>query len=433
MRRSPYMARALVVMAAAIGLGAIAFAFVYCARSIDPYALNKDQGRGVDFVLRLAEVDCLRSGTNPFYVWHGDVNHDLYCSVADKDSDSAIGKLPVNAYTPWEYMYVYPLSLVKDWSVRWWIFTGLRFLAFLLIVVVMLRRVLEIRCRFVDGCLCLACLSTTVGAVYADLMPSNFAIFLSAFALGMCVCLNHRWDCCAGICWALLMSKPQIGLLFAVPLLIGGRWKTVVVASGICALASVPPMLMCGDSFLNMIQQAPAASVHGFHGCALLPFTVFDWVVNVRGVSSGVVLFAALMFGAVLCFVASWKLRTENDWLVKFFPCAVLALSWTYVQSYSYCLAVLPIAVLVMELVKAEDLRRMVLCMVSIFLFSNLGHDLVRLVIRAFSICGPESSDVVSSWVRQVSSSLAVIACMVWCCRWQKNGLRQPMVSVVSD
>ena len=182
-----------------------------------------------------------------------------------------------------------------------------------------------------------------------------------------------------------------------------------------------------------MIMQAPAASVHGFHGCALLPFPVFDWVVNVRGVSSGVVLFSALMFGVVLCFVASWKLRTESDWLVKFFPCAVLALSWTYVQSYSYCLAVLPIAVLVMELVNAEDLRRKVFCIVSIFLFSNLGHDLVRLVIRAFSICGPDSSDVVSSWVRQVSSSLAVIACMVWCCRRQKNGLRLPMVSVVSD
>lgn len=412
-----------VACVAVFGFGVIISAFVYCARPINPYMLHEDQWRGVDFVLRFAEVDCLRSGVNPFHVWNGDVGNDRYCSVANKDSVSASGKLPVNAYTPWEYTYVYPFASVKDWNLRWCIFTGLRFAAFLFFVIVLHWKIFRLRCRFMDCCICGACLSLTAGAVYADLMPSNTAIFLSAFALGMCVCLNRGWDYRAGILWALLMVKPQIGLLFAVPILIGKRWSTFFVASGICLLASVPPVLMCGDSFFAMLMQAPAASAHGFNGCGLLPLPVFDLLVKTYHISSGYVLFALSLVGVALCLWASWRLRREDDWLVKFFPCAILALNWTYVQSYSYCLAMLPIAVMVMEMIKLNNCGRRTLCLTSVFLFSNSGHDLARLIVRAFSVCGPETSDAASDWIRQICSSLSVVACMYWCCCRRKSHL----------
>ena len=57
---------------------------------------------------------------------------------------------------------------------------------------------------------------------------------MAAMLLLMVTALQHGYDTIAGICWALIMTKPQMGLLFSIPLLWYKKYKTVFVAIFVC-------------------------------------------------------------------------------------------------------------------------------------------------------------------------------------------------------
>ena len=86
--------------------------------------------------------------------------------------------------------------------------------------------------------------------------------------------LNKGNDVIAGFCWAIAMIKPQLGLIFAIPLLMRRKWKTCFVAGIICLSLSIPPALMCNTSPLTMILQAPSANTFMFHGCGTWPYVL---------------------------------------------------------------------------------------------------------------------------------------------------------------
>ena len=405
---------AVIAAVAAAGVVAILVSFVYCARPINPYNVEGDQGRGIDCVMRFAEVDCLRTGVNPYRVWNRDVNHALYYSSTKAGSTRSVDKLPVNAYTPWEYTYMYPLSLVRSWDMRWIMFNGVRFLLYAAMMIYFFYRAFLVRLRFMDGCFCIACTCLVAGAIYADLMPNNLSCILTAFACGMLICLNAGRDCLAGVFWALLMIKPQFGLLFAIPLLLDKRIKTIFVAMAICIVATVPPVVMCGESPVALITQAPAASVHAFCGCGLMPVSLYRKLVE-SGVSSGIVLCIPAMLGVFVCSVSCWFVRQDRDAFIRAMPCVVFSLCWTYVQSYSYCFAALAIFALARDAIRSVSLRRRFFDIIAIVLFSDVGYTVVRMAMRILGRCGPNDADEISDFTRQLSSSLSVVACLVWC------------------
>ena len=409
------LSRSAILFAFILG-GIVVFAsFVYCSRPIDPFHLHADAGRGVDFVLRLAEVDCLKSGINPFRVWNREISHPLYCSTLEHTCDCATGKLPINAYTPWAYTFIFPLSLIDSWGIRWGVFTCVRILSFLLMTLFFMSRAWRLRKQVIDVYFCGASLSLTAGAIFSDLMPSNFAVFLASFAVGLIVCLNSGYYRLAGFFWALMMVKPQIGLLFAIPLLLSKRYDTIAVSTLICLLAAIPPSLICGESMFSMIAQAPAARVHAFRGCVFMPLSLFSYLRDSMGCSSSVLLGVAALLGVIFNAIASWFLKDEKDWLVRFFPSVVFSLSWTYIQSYSHVFSMLSIFLIACICVRSQSWYIRMLCLLSIVSFSDAGFHFVRVIVRVRGICGSENPNFVSDCVRWGSGFLSVVLCMFWC------------------
>ena len=388
---------------------------IYCARPIDPFHLVADC-RGIDFVMRMNEIDCLKMGVNPFYVWHGDVTHELYYPFDRGETCTLSRNMPVNAYTPWEYTFLYPLTMFRSWNFRWAFYTGLKLLALLATVLLLLFRVVQL--SVLERCLCLMGFYLVSGAWYTDIFAGNFSVFITFAVLGMALCLNRGYDVLAGFLWAFVLVKPQLGLLLAVPLLIGRRFKAIAVAMLVCLVSSIPPALMCGDSPITLILQAPAAGTGGFTGCALMPLSVYKWLCSDVGFSSGSVLAGTCAVGALLCFVACWLLRRDDSWLVRFSPCVVIAMGWTYVQEHSYSLMVLPIFVLTVSLLRSGSWKWMLFCAVAAILFSDVIQFLVRALFKVMNLLAvPTEGESVTldHGVRQLSSSLSVLACLVWC------------------
>jgi hypothetical protein len=125
------------------------------------------------------------------------------------------------------------------------------------------------------------------------------------------------------------------------------------------------------------------------------------------------------MIGVCLCVCASWWSKDENDWLVRIFPCVVISLSWTYIHSYSHVFSMISIFVVSCIFVRVQSWRVRLLCLLSVVSFSDVGFYLVRAAIRLGGVCGPETSDPISGFVRWLGGAFSVFFCMFWC----KTGL----------
>lgn len=296
---------------------------------------------GDDFRMRMNEIECLRSGIDPFRVWSGEVIHERYFPFERKYvEDGRPGREgfriePIHVYTPWEYAYMFPLSCLER-DAAWRVYLGLLMVA-----------AVSLFCfGFCDGVR--SHRTWTVGFLFSALatlhwLPSwydvrfgNFGLFIAATIVGMVLSLQRGRDALAGVFYALAMTKPQACLLISIPLLLHRKYKTLFVAVAICFSGTVVSAILAGVSPVTMILEASTAGTFGFSGCALFPTVLVDYLL-MAGVSKGLMVNAALIVGFVLCLWLCWKMRDETDWLWLIVPPVFLGAAWTYNQWNSYC------------------------------------------------------------------------------------------------
>ena len=284
-----------------------------------------------DFNLRMNEIACVVSGVNPFLVWNGDVVLRPYVSNLPKSTVQEGCTEPVNAYAPWEYSYMMPLVLLPR-SVAWSVYSLLMLLAMILILRFSMPE------TFHDGCRADTVLTTAVPFVvvsyllWSNASVGNFIVIVLASSVLLARFLNEgRW-CIAGVLWSIAMIKPQSALLFAVPLLMRGRWMVCITAGLTCLAASIPPSILCRSSLLEMLIQGPAANAELFEGCGTWPKFLCGHL------GSGADIGLGLAIGAALCVWMTWMLRRERDWLVYLMPAAICGSCWTYTQAYSHAM-----------------------------------------------------------------------------------------------
>ena len=409
-----------------LAITSIALLAFYCAAvavlvlsPLNPFGGGKWPSRGCDYMLRMSEVECLRKGVNPFDVWNGDVVMKPYVPFGGAHAGDVGVKEGftdfINAYPPWEYVAMMPLSfLPKTFA---WVLYVVGMMAGLWLLV-WAGKALSVSYSKGDdeSCAIVGAASVVFVSlpVFQNFQTGNFAVPVLVASVLMAICLNRGKDVLAGVCWAFAMLKPQIGLAFAVPLLILGKFKTCFVAAAICSALSVVPALMCHASPIDMIFQGARASSDYFMGCGTFPSVLRRFLPGDSGIYVG------LIVGAVVCAVMTRMLRSSGvrNHIVLLMPAAVTSAAWTYAQCFNYSMNWFFFVVLFASMAKYPKSRFLwVLAALSAVFMTrlyNFAHFLPKAMPAVFPEFLPSESWHwhLDSLVSSISMLLTLVFCM---------------------
>ena len=292
-----------------------------------------------DIRIWLVEASVVRKGTNPYDVWSGKVILNGYKpGVAATIPDETLYKADDEAVCvnpPWLYAAMLPLSFLP-WRAAAALYFGIMMACLGLLVLIgfcLARRYGLDRCESVVAST--ASVLAIALPLLQDFGSANCALLVIVAAVMMAIMLERGRDIAAGFCWAIVMLKPQVGLIFAVPLLMKRRVKTCAVASATCVLATMVPAWLTQTSPITLILNTTSANQGLFWGsgtmpsfiCALMPMNI----ANAIGVA----------IGALVCIWQTRKVLSTgiNDWLLVITPAAICSMCWTYARCYSHVAA----------------------------------------------------------------------------------------------
>ena len=279
-----------------------------------------------DFTLRMNELACVRQRVNPYDVWSEKVSLPPYYPNTHEGAPPSGCSRQVNAYAPWEYVALLPFSFVSE-GVAWTLYCLVMGLSFLLVLGLPWRSAAED--AFLSSALSLLAVAYPI---WSNVSVGNFALPVLAASVAMAWALNRGRDTLAGVCWAVAMLKPQIALVFAIPLLLRSRWRTVFVAGAACLLLSAVAAVLCRASVVDMLLQGPAANTAFFFGCGTWPRFFCGTPPTEGDIRAG------LLVGAAVCTALTALVRRERDWFVFLMPAAITSCCWTYTQAYSHAM-----------------------------------------------------------------------------------------------
>jgi len=338
-----------------------AFWFWNTARPLDESQLKKEytgEILGCDYYMRYNEIACLREGIDPFDVWNETVPHSVYVSNCHLDRRTDTWYEPINAYTPWSYVYFMPLAFMPR-SVSWWWYYAMMLVSTLVWVAAAFRYGWQQRGDTTEGALA-AGLALCLGPVLASgLICANYTVVIAGALAVLIYGLSREdrfGDVMAGLALALAMTKPQLSALLVVPMLIKRRICPLIIGAAVCLGATALAASMCGKSVLTLILEAPQGNVFAFKGCGLMPMPMYRMLVGL-GLAQGAVLALVAGLGLVICVALSWRMRRETDWMRLMVPAVVCSVAWTYVQPPSHLISWVVMAVFAIELVRARDWR----------------------------------------------------------------------------
>ena len=367
-----------------------------------------------DFSLRLSEVACVRQRVNPYDVWRGAVDLPPYYPNTHVGEPPSGCTNPVNAYAPWAYVVMLPLSFLSEEG-AWAAYCVLMGLAFALLLRLPRRTATE------DPFLQAVIPALIVAyPIWSNTAVGNFALIVLSASVAMAWALNRGHDALAGVSWAVVMLKPQIGLVFAIPLLMRRKWTVLFVAGGLCLLLSLAAAAICRTSVVDMLLQGPAANTSFFFGCGTWPRFLCGAIP-----SDGDIL-AGLAVGALVCTALTWRIRKERDWFVFLMPAAITSCCWTYTQAYSHAMGWFVAFVLVRTLLRAPSSR-------PLWRLAALsGLSLSRAFLAAHGLCAFVGwpfplSDYAFRCVDSLNSTLSLVLAAILC---GALGLRPSSVAV---
>ncbi len=305
---------------------------------------------GYDFQLRYNEAKCVLSGCDPFLIWEGQRTLSPYLSF-DQATTMVDGIHEyVGAYPPWEYPLMVPFALFPK-RIALVAFFIIEVLCSIALVIWSVFAGWRLHGRLGDGFLCGAVAVMPSYYVVYCLNYLNFGVVIAVASVGLAYCLDKERSCLADICWAMMMVKPQVALLFMIPILIGGRYRTICVAAGICLLLTAVSAIVCGRSPLEMIF-AIGRCRGMFPKCYLLGPVVTEWL---QRISPSLPLVLNAVVGVLVCFVLSWRFRKFDGWLMKLLPAVVLCWLWSVSRFYDQSMLVVAFVPMALWLLCRHD------------------------------------------------------------------------------
>ena len=325
---------------------------------------------GCDFRMRYNEVLAVRSGIDPFRVWTGLQESDRFYSYNRLQLKSPDAKLPVNAYPPWEYTLLAPLTLLK-FELAWKAYRAAEILALALVVGWAFSKGRALCGSVWHGLFCAAAsLHVGIGA-WAIWATDNFGIFLLLAMLALSWGFEHRNDIVCSLALAFLMVKPQVGALFVIPLLFGGRHRACFGAAIVCLSAALWPAARLHTSVLSLVLQIPQYGSDVAHGSLLVPRQIFS--VLEQSVPQTALIAGNALVGAALCLLLSRRVRGTHPDANRFVPAVLCTALWTYSSDHDHFVFGFVQVQLAMSFLTARCSRERILPILSLLLLGGSG------------------------------------------------------------
>ena len=281
---------------------------------------------GFDLGFRHSEIACAHEGIDPFDIWNRTVVSDRFrgWNRPDKPAEPPDGRLKVHAYPAWH--------MAPCWwygSVPWWLCASLMGLLYACSLVwsarwCVLRLAAAPGHPAENALFLLALYLHPLGGIC---LTMNYGLLLLGTILLMGEALDRGRDALAGVLYSVVLFKPQIGLLLALPLLVGRRFKTLAVTASVCLAETLFASWKLGKPPWELLLQIPAIGApyaKGFYA---------EMAGLVAGNAGPLVAMAAF---AALASAGCWLVRKAPAAWMRFVPALAVAPFWTYSQPHDW-------------------------------------------------------------------------------------------------
>ena len=297
----------------------------FCA---NPRYLFNDDSFGHDLRLRRNEIRCAHQGVNSFRIWNRETALPGFVPLKrpDKaDVPRGPGDAVVHAYPPWHTtMFWFYGWLPETFCV------SLMSVLFGLCLWFVAGECLRLsKARFGDAGGLVAAVALTMALSFACrcYLLMNYGVLILAAFLLMNKALEKGHDVAAGLCWAVMMVKPQVGVLFFWPLFWHRRYWTIVTATAVCLGATFATSLVLHESVVDLLLQVPLIGK---------PYEGFSAARFLRPVlGEGAMLFVMPVFFALTGWLTG-LVRKRRDFVFSCVPVVALVPVWTYCLPYDY-------------------------------------------------------------------------------------------------
>ena len=314
-------------------VGLVLFALLQFAGGIIPQLTFRNDPAGCDipFIgcdlrLRRNEVFCAHLGVNSFRIWNREVSLPGFVPWSRPDKEDvpcATGDLLVHSYPPWHHAFFYFYGWLSARLCTIWMAVVYGFC--LCFIVSECARLLKARFDG-DGLAVRFALSMIIYPAVHCLCSLNYGILILAAFLLMNRAREKGHDVAAGLCWAVMMIKPQVGLLFVWPLFWHRHYRTIITATVTCLAGTLFTSLQVHESMIDLILQIPQIGKPYGTG------SVVDAIL--KPVFGENISFFQMSGFFVLTGLATWFLRRDRDFLLCSVPAALAVPLWTYSNTH---------------------------------------------------------------------------------------------------
>lgn len=334
-----------------------------------------------DFWMRHNEICCSHEGVNPFDVWNRTVVHPKYKGHEHPPfPDDTSDKLVVHAYPPWHTAFMWWMGYVSYPRAVSVLFFAFGIAAWGMIGFIKRRQPMTRDLQFLYWSLCLG---TIIVPLYFCFIFGNYGLLITALMMVLFTSMERRgvgWDLLGGMALSLMMVKPQMGALFAMPLLFSKRFVMLGISGAICLGATAWTATAYHQSMIDLLLQVPQIGAPWVGPRFWPPLKVCHYPVLLQRVE--------MLLSVILCGVGCyWTRGIKEKWIASI-PAVLLFPIWTYSNVYDgigevfvWMLVALALTGMVESI--TERMRRRL----GYLLVGMLGLSIIQSLIVGFGDC----------------------------------------------
>lgn len=274
-----------------------------------------------DMTYRYNEILCAHSGVDPFDIFERKITSEEFCGVRRPD-------MPVEPLNGRKEVHTYPTTHM---AMFWWYgYFSLTTCTIIMNIVNLCALVWVLlwgskhyrrpdRNYLIQDILFILCMLLYFVSEICETV--NYGLLILGAILLLHTALQTKHDILAGVVYAFILIKPQIGVVLFFPLFFGKWYKTIAVAGIICVVETLFVAWKLDKSPIELILQLPRIGAPYYKG-------VFcnAAIMLIGPIGQYLVMSCFLLIAAVGCFLV----RNAKDIWVRFLPALVIIPFWTY-------------------------------------------------------------------------------------------------------
>ena len=280
-----------------------------------------------DLTVRHNEIECIRTGVDPFDIFERTISSEEYRGIfrPDKPEEPKDGRKRVHSYPAWHMAFF------------WWNNFVPRNICIVIMLIANIGSLVWVcwwlskkyqrsdTVHLVQDILFLLVLM--LYPFFCVFETLNYGLLLTGCLLLLFLALRCKYEILAGIAYAFIMIKPQIGVVLLLPLFFNKWFKTIAVAAAICIIGTIFTARELNKSPFELILQIPLIGAPFYKGF----FT--SMAIRTFGYAGGFVSMGVfVLIAAAGCFLVR---NAEEIWM-RFLPALAIIPFWTYSMHHDW-------------------------------------------------------------------------------------------------